>query len=153
MRSVNIGHYYAVRIVERATKFLPQRFGARITMRLKHREHALAADRSRRIERGADFRRVMPVIVHQKKTRTVVFDFEPAARLADDRVLELHDALERLSSIEPIAAKIVETRLFAGLSMDETAAALGLSRATAYREWSFARAWPNSGSTGSPPAR
>jgi RNA polymerase sigma factor (TIGR02999 family) len=68
-------------------------------------------------------------------------DFEPAAPLADERVLVLHDALERLSAIEPIAAKIVETRLFAGLSVEETAAALGLSRAMAYREWSFARAW------------
>ena len=55
--------------------------------------------------------------------------------------MELHGALERLTSIEPIAAKIVEMQLFARLTMDETAAALGLSRATAYREWSFARAW------------
>ena len=50
-------------------------------------------------------------------------------------------ALERLSVIESVAAKIVETRLFAGLSVEEAAAALGLARATAYREWSFARAW------------
>ena len=88
IRSINICHDCAVRIVERATEFLPQRFGARITMRLKHGKYAFAADRSGRLERGADFRRVMPVIVHQKKTRTVVFDFEPAAR-----VLELRQRL------------------------------------------------------------
>jgi RNA polymerase sigma factor (TIGR02999 family) len=66
--------------------------------------------------------------------------FEPM--VADDsRFLELHDALERLAASEPLAAKVAEARLFAGLSIDEAAAALGLSRSTAYREWTFARAW------------
>lgn len=71
-------------------------------------------------------------------------DLEPlqlAARASDVRLLELHDALERLAREEPMAARIAETRLFAGLSVDEAAGALGLSRATAYREWAFARAW------------
>lgn len=77
----------------------------------------------------------------QLMPRLQMTDFEPAAPLADERILELHDALERLFAIEPVAATIVETRLFAGLSIEESAAALGLSRATAYREWSFARAW------------
>jgi RNA polymerase sigma factor (TIGR02999 family) len=66
---------------------------------------------------------------------------EPAAKADDERLLELHEALERLTGMEPVAAKIVEMRLFAGLSVEEAAAALGLSRATAYREWTFARAW------------
>jgi hypothetical protein len=66
--------------------------------------------------------------------------FEPA--VADDRrFLELHDALERLSATEPIAAQIAEARVFAGLSVEEAASVLGLSRASAYREWTFARAW------------
>jgi RNA polymerase sigma factor (TIGR02999 family) len=65
---------------------------------------------------------------------------EPA--LADDaRILELNDALERLALVEPMAAKLVEARVFAGLSVEEAADALGLSRATAYRDWTFARAW------------
>jgi RNA polymerase sigma factor (TIGR02999 family) len=67
--------------------------------------------------------------------------FEPAAKADDERLLELHDALERLAGTEPMAAKIVEARVFAGLSVEEAAAALGISRASAYREWSFARAW------------
>jgi RNA polymerase sigma factor (TIGR02999 family) len=72
----------------------------------------------------------------------VAFDgFEPAAPAGDERLLELHDALERLAAEEPTAAKVVEARVFAGLSVEEAAAALGLSRATAYREWTFARAW------------
>jgi len=66
---------------------------------------------------------------------------EPAAAPADERMLELHDALERLAAEEPVAAKVVEARVFAGLSVEEAASALGLSRATAYREWTFARAW------------
>jgi RNA polymerase sigma factor (TIGR02999 family) len=68
-------------------------------------------------------------------------DFEPAGLATDERLLELHDALERLAGEEPMAAKVVEARVFAGLSVEEAAAALGLSRATAYREWTFARAW------------
>jgi RNA polymerase sigma factor (TIGR02999 family) len=66
---------------------------------------------------------------------------EPAAPVGDERLLELHDALERLAAEEPTAAKVVEARVFAGLSVEEAAAVLGLSRATAYREWAFARAW------------
>jgi RNA polymerase sigma factor (TIGR02999 family) len=66
---------------------------------------------------------------------------EPVAAPSDERLLELHDALERLAVEEPTAAKVVEARVFAGLSVEEAAAALGLSRASAYREWAFARAW------------
>jgi RNA polymerase sigma factor (TIGR02999 family) len=66
---------------------------------------------------------------------------EPAAPASDGRLLELHDALERLAAEEPTAAQVVEARVFAGLSVAAAAAALGLSRATAYREWAFARAW------------
>ena len=68
-------------------------------------------------------------------------DSEPVAKAADQRILELHDALEQLAKVEPLAAKVVETRLFAGLSVEEAGATLGLLRAAAYREWTFARAW------------
>jgi predicted DNA-binding protein (UPF0251 family) len=40
-----------------------------------------------------------------------------------------------------MAARIVEARVFAGMSVEEAADALGLSRASAYRDWTFARAW------------
>jgi RNA polymerase sigma factor (TIGR02999 family) len=71
-------------------------------------------------------------------------DFEGlplAARGQDDRLLDLHEALDRLATEEPTAARIVEMRIFAGLSVEEAANVLGLSRATAHREWAFARAW------------
>src|SRR5438552_991664 len=51
--------------------------------------------------------------------------FELAASAPDQRLGELHDALERLARTEPMAAKIVEARVFAGLSVEEAAAALG----------------------------
>jgi RNA polymerase sigma factor (TIGR02999 family) len=70
----------------------------------------------------------------------------------DDRLLELHDALEKLALEEPVAARLVEARVFAGLSVEEAAATLGLTRATAYREWSFARAWLATTLSGNPPS-
>jgi RNA polymerase sigma factor (TIGR02999 family) len=76
----------------------------------------------------------------QLAARVDLAGFEPACA-GDGRLLELHDALERLAAEEPMAARVVEVRVFAGLSVEEAAAALGLSRATAYREWTFARAW------------
>jgi RNA polymerase sigma factor (TIGR02999 family) len=77
----------------------------------------------------------------QLAPRIALEGLEPAAKDGDERLLELHDALDRLAGEEPMAAKVAEARLFAGLSVAEVGAALGLSRATAYREWTFARAW------------
>jgi predicted DNA-binding protein (UPF0251 family) len=50
-------------------------------------------------------------------------------------------ALTRLAAEDPIAARVVELRHFAGLSIEDAAATLGMSRATAYRHWTYARAW------------
>jgi RNA polymerase sigma factor (TIGR02999 family) len=56
-------------------------------------------------------------------------------------ILVLHEAIERLSAFDPIQARIVELRYFAGLSIEETADALESSPATIKREWVIARAW------------
>jgi RNA polymerase sigma-70 factor, ECF subfamily len=53
----------------------------------------------------------------------------------------LDEALERLAKIDAEQAKIVELRFFAGLSIEETADALGISPATLKRRWALARAW------------
>jgi RNA polymerase sigma factor (TIGR02999 family) len=53
----------------------------------------------------------------------------------------LDEALVRLEAIDPEQAKIVELRYFVGLSVEESAAALGLSPATLKRRWTLARAW------------
>lgn len=56
-------------------------------------------------------------------------------------VLDLHDALERLASNDPDLAHLVELRFFAGLTLDETADALGISRRKVAKDWSVARLW------------
>jgi len=56
-------------------------------------------------------------------------------------LLSLDEALERLAAEDPAAAGVAQLHLFAGLSIDEAAAALAVSRATAYRNWTYARAW------------
>lgn len=58
-----------------------------------------------------------------------------------DELLALDAALTRFAAEDPVAARVVELRYFAGLSIEAAAAVLGLSRATAYRHWSYARAW------------
>ena len=59
----------------------------------------------------------------------------------DVRILELHEALEKLEVLDPDQARIVELRYFTGLNSEETADALGISPATVKREWTIARAW------------
>ena len=56
-------------------------------------------------------------------------------------LLDLNDALERLTVEHPKAVKIVELKYFAGLNREQIAKLMGMSEATVWREWSFARAW------------
>jgi RNA polymerase sigma factor (TIGR02999 family) len=56
-------------------------------------------------------------------------------------LVELDMALERLRELDPREASVVDLRFFAGLSMPEIAATLGLSIATVERDWAAARAW------------
>ncbi len=74
--------------------------------------------------------------------RTIALDGDSPALGADpDLILDVDAALERLAREDPSSAEVARHRLFAGLSTDETAEALGLSRATAFREWAYARSW------------
>jgi RNA polymerase sigma factor (TIGR02999 family) len=59
----------------------------------------------------------------------------------DDMLPALDEALERLEALDPEQARIVELRYFAGLGIEEAAAAMHLSPATLKRRWSLARAW------------
>jgi len=56
-------------------------------------------------------------------------------------VLALDEALDRLADMDPQQARIVELRYFTGLTIEETAVALGISSATVKRDWTWARAW------------
>jgi RNA polymerase sigma factor (TIGR02999 family) len=64
-----------------------------------------------------------------------------AARPVDVDVLDLDDAMTRLAEFDPRKSQIAELRFFGGLSVEETAEALGISRATVERDWQAARAW------------
>jgi RNA polymerase sigma factor (TIGR02999 family) len=58
-----------------------------------------------------------------------------------DEILAVHEALAALAAVDPQAAELVKLRYFAGMSIDETAQALGISPRSADRLWSYARAW------------
>lgn len=56
-------------------------------------------------------------------------------------LIALDDALQDLAKLDPQQSQVVELRFFAGLSIEETAAALGIAKATVNRDWVSARAW------------
>jgi RNA polymerase sigma factor (TIGR02999 family) len=59
----------------------------------------------------------------------------------DEDLLALDDALNRLASEDPVAAKVIELRQFAGLGHEEIARALGITVYAARQKWTYARAW------------
>ena len=73
--------------------------------------------------------------------RVTFADLDVAAPQADVDLVALDGALEELQHNEPRLAEVVTMRVFAGMSIDETAQALELSPATVKRDWNFARAW------------
>lgn len=82
-----------------------------------------------RLKRGGDRTRVQFDLLNDPGTAP------------DDQLLELDDALNSLTSTNPQAAELVKLRYFAGLTLPEAAAMLGLSTRSASRLWAFARAW------------
>ena len=87
------------------------------------------ARRKRRLRHGGEYQRV-------ELAEADVVITGPA-----DDVLALDEALQQFEHDQPRKAALVKLRYFAGLSEDDAAAALGISRATASRWWAFARAW------------
>jgi RNA polymerase sigma factor (TIGR02999 family) len=83
----------------------------------------------RRLKRGRQFNRVD------------LEDVEFAANAPSDDLFAIDEALEQLATENAECARAVKLRFFAGLSIDETAAALGISPSTAKRHWAYARAW------------
>jgi RNA polymerase sigma factor (TIGR02999 family) len=105
------GHFFAA-AAEAMRRILIER------ARGKHRE-----------KRGGDWKRV---------------DFEnldPACSVTPDQLVALDDALVRLTALDKVAGELVMLRYFAGLSLVEAAEVSGVSSATAYRHWAYARAW------------
>jgi RNA polymerase sigma factor (TIGR02999 family) len=87
-----------------------------------------ARDR-RRIKRGGEFSRIG------------LENVDLAVDAPPDNLLELDEAIARLANENPQCAEVVKLRFFAGLSIDEAAAAVGISASTAKRHWAYARAW------------
>ena len=59
----------------------------------------------------------------------------------DDRLLQVHEALDKLAALSPAKAELVKLRYFVGLTFEEAAAVLGIAVPTAKQWWSYARAW------------
>jgi RNA polymerase sigma factor (TIGR02999 family) len=57
----------------------------------------------------------------------------------DDELLEIDEALTRLAAEDPRAARLIQLRYFAGLSIEDAADAIGISRSIAYEHWSYAK--------------
>ncbi len=87
------------------------------------------ARRKRRTKHGAN------------RQRLPLSDVELATESPAEQLLALDEALDRFATVDPVKAELVKLRYFAGLSEEEAAAALGISRATASRYWTYARAW------------
>jgi RNA polymerase sigma factor (TIGR02999 family) len=70
-----------------------------------------------------------------------------------DQLVALDDALQRLAAINKRKSDVVELRFFGGLTVEETAQLLGVSRLTVIRDWNFARAWLLAEMSGKNPAQ
>jgi RNA polymerase sigma factor (TIGR02999 family) len=94
-------------------------------------------------------RRILVENARRKKTekhggvrkRIDLSQAEPLDRADPDALLDLDELLTRLAGEDPEAAGVAKLRIFAGLSVEEAAQALSTSRASAYRQWAYARAW------------
>ena len=92
-------------------------------------------------------RRIIIDTARRKKTRKRggAFQRQPldaiAAPEADEELLALDEALDKLAVQDPAKARLVELRYFAGLTGEQAAAVLGISPTTADRHWAYARAW------------
>lgn len=76
-----------------------------------------------------------------KRKRIDLSQAEPISQADPDALLDLDTLLTQLAAEDPEAAQVAKLRIFADLSIEEAAQALSLSRANAYRQWAYARAW------------
>ena len=87
------------------------------------------ARRKLRVQHGGEFDRVeLPDVI-------------AATNDHPERLLELDAVLEQLTAEDPTAAEVVKLHFFAGQSLEDVAKLLGMSRASAYRQWAYARSW------------
>jgi RNA polymerase sigma factor (TIGR02999 family) len=95
------------------------------------------ARRKKRLKHGGDLDRV---------------DIEVASlptRMSSDELVALDEALEMLKREDPVKAQLVTLRYFGGMTIEQASEVLGISRVTAHRYWTYARAWLHRRITGS----
>ena len=110
--------------------------------RWDHRGHFFAAA-------AEAMRRILVEAARRKKAgrhggglhRHDASDLPIAAPPVDEDLVALDEALTRFAQIEPQKAELVKLRYFAGLTIEQTAEALGISAATAKRHWAYSKAW------------
>jgi RNA polymerase sigma factor (TIGR02999 family) len=73
--------------------------------------------------------------------RQQILDAELAVDSSGDDLFAVDEALSRLATAHPRAARLVHLRFFLGMTLEEAAGHLGLQARTAYRDWAYARAW------------
>jgi RNA polymerase sigma factor (TIGR02999 family) len=89
-----------------------------------------SARRKHRVKRGGNANRTM-----------VDPDQFPARGIDLDQWLDLDLVLTRFEAVDTVGAELTKLRMFAGLSVEQAGEVLGLSRANAFRKWTFAQAW------------
>jgi RNA polymerase sigma factor (TIGR02999 family) len=95
----------------------------------------ILVDRARRkntIKRGGD------------RVRVDLVEHDLMVTAAVEEVLAVDEILERLGEEDSLACAVLKLKYYAGMSVDDAASALGISRATAYRHWTYARAYVRS---------
>src|SRR5262249_55930056 len=116
--------------------------GVRQARRWDNRGHffAAAAEAMRRIllNRVRDKKRVKR---GGERRRVNLDQIEIALDTNDEQLIELDEALTQLAAEDADAARLVNLRFFAGLSLKDAALSLGLAQRTAERQWAYARAW------------
>jgi len=121
-----------------------------VYLKLAEQSHAMWQNRAQFFGvAGQGMRRILVDHARARKSakrgggaRAITLDDSADVPNADSvDVLDLNEALEKLEAIDPDQARLVELRYFAGLNIDDTAAALGISASTVKREWTVARAW------------
>ena len=95
-----------------------------------------SARRKNRLKHGGDLERV-----HVEMA-------DLPTRISSDELISLDEALEKLKQLEPVKAQLVILRYFGGLTIEQAAEVLNISRVTAHRYWTYARAWLHQQLTG-----
>ena len=86
-----------------------------------------------------------------RRKRIDLSQAEPVTDADPDALLDLDELLTVLAGADPEAAAVAKLRIFAGLSVEDAAEALSMSRANAYRQWAYGRAWLHARLRADPP--